>query len=369
MNILILNWRDIKNPKGGGAEVLTHEIAKGLVKKGNNVTQFSSLFKGGKKKETIDGVEVVRRGRPDVRHIFSSVHFEAYKFYKKNKGKYDLVIDEVHGVPFFTPLYVKEKKVALICEVAGGIWDITFSFPFNHLGKAIEKIYPRFYSGIQVVTISNSSKEALVDLGFVKALVSVIPLGCSVPIIEKKPSKNNNKTLIFVSRLTKSKGIEDALRAVHILKDKYSDIKLLIIGRGDDEYVSTLRDLIEKLGIKNNIEFKGFVSEKNKWKFLEEAHILLAPSSKEGWGLTIHEAGSRGTPAIGYNVEGLRDVIVDNKNGILCRKNNFKELAANVDKLLSDSKLYKRLQDGSIEERRKFSWDRTRREFIDIISR
>ncbi len=69
MRILILNWRDINNPLSGGAEILTHEIAKRLVALGNHV-----------------------------------VHFRAFLFYQREKGKFDVVRDEVHGIPFFLPL-------------------------------------------------------------------------------------------------------------------------------------------------------------------------------------------------------------------------------------------------------------------------
>lgn len=367
MNILIFNWRDIKNPKSGGAEILTHELAKGLVKNGHFVTQFSASFKSAKAEEIIDGVKIVRDGRPDVRHLFSSVHFKAYKFYKKHHGEFDLVIDEVHGIPFFTPLYVKEKKVALICEVAGNIWDITFKFPFNKLGILTEKVYPKFYKKIKVVTISNSSKEALVKIGFSRKNLFVIPLGCDVPIVSSFSNKLKTPTLIFVSRLTKSKGIEDAIRATYEIKKVTENIKTLIIGRGDRGYTDYLKTLSKSLGLSNNIEFLGFVSEKEKWNLLEKAHILLVPSSKEGWGLTVHEAGSRGTPAIGYNVEGLRDVIIDGKNGILCKKNNYRELTKEVSDLLIDKKRYKILQDGAIGERKKFTWKKTVSEFINII--
>jgi glycosyltransferase involved in cell wall biosynthesis len=100
---------------------------------------------------------------------------------------------------------------------------------------------------------------------------------------------------------------------------------------------------------------------------LENAQILLAPSSKEGWGLTVHEAGSRGTPVVGYNVEGLRDVIIDGRNGILCKKNNYKELAIKSVDILKDKKLYEKLQKGAVEERKKFTWERTVNDFIKVI--
>jgi len=95
MHILILNWRDIKNPWAGGAEVVTHEHAKRWVKAGLKVTQFSSMFKGAKKEENVDGVNIIRGGGP------YTVYYSAYKHYNSYfKGKFDLVIDEVNTIPF-----------------------------------------------------------------------------------------------------------------------------------------------------------------------------------------------------------------------------------------------------------------------------
>ncbi|OGH04400.1 MAG: hypothetical protein A2W22_05095 [Candidatus Levybacteria bacterium RBG_16_35_11] len=78
MNILIYNWRDIKNPAAGGAEVVTHEISKRLVLKGHKISLFTSGFKGCKEKETIDGVEIIRSGGR------FTVYLKAPQYYKKN---------------------------------------------------------------------------------------------------------------------------------------------------------------------------------------------------------------------------------------------------------------------------------------------
>ena len=82
MHILILNWRDIKNPSSGGAELLTHEMAKRWVEQNHQVTLFTSRFKKSKATEIVDGVKIVREGNPDLRSLFSSVHFNAYRYYK-----------------------------------------------------------------------------------------------------------------------------------------------------------------------------------------------------------------------------------------------------------------------------------------------
>jgi len=82
MNILIYNWRDIKNPAAGGAEVFTHEIAKRLVSKGHRICLFTSAFKGCEKNEIIDGLEIVRSGGR------FTVYLKAQQYYKKHSGEY-----------------------------------------------------------------------------------------------------------------------------------------------------------------------------------------------------------------------------------------------------------------------------------------
>ncbi len=367
MKILILNWRDIKNPQSGGAEILTHELAKRLAVK-NEVVWFAAKFKGAKSNEVIDRVRIIREGNPDARTLLSSVQYKAYKYYKKNlAGNLDLVIDEIHGIPFFTPLYINEKKVVLICEVAGKLWDVAVKFPFNLFGKFIENIYPSLYQNLPIITISNSSKKELSGIGFKSRAIHVLPLGCETPTVSSMPAKNNRPTLIFVGRLTKQKGIEDALLVIKKMKETMPNVLLWVIGRGDEEYVDDVKKMVSDLDLSKNIQFWGFISDKQRNTLLSKAHVLISPSAKEGWGLTVHEAGARGTPSVVYDVEGLRDVLIDGKNGLLCRENTPDEMSKLSILLLGDKKLYNKLQSGALHERKKFTWDATYEKFISSI--
>jgi len=367
MKVLILNWRDIKNPSSGGAEILTHEIAKGLVNRGHDVWQISALFNGAKKKEKIDGVVIERGGHPDARTLFHSVQYFAYKKYKEQfREKVDLVIDEIHGVPFFTSFYVKEKKLALICEVAGELWDIAVLPPFNFFGKFIEKIYPKFYQNLPILTISNSSKNELVKLGFKSSKIKILPMGTDSQIVSK-PKKEKTPTLIFLSRISKSKGVEDAIKSIAILKNEFSDIALWIVGRGDDTYLKELAHLVIKLNIQKNIKFLGFVTEKEKSDLLQKAHILITPSTKEGWGLTVHEAGAKMTPVVSYNVPGLRDVVKNKISGIITSENTPESLAKTLKRVLENKIVYQKLQRGALNERNKHDWKNTIDYLLTII--
>ncbi len=225
MNVVILNWRDLKNPLSGGAEILTHEIAKYLVSKKHTVTIFSSLFPNCKKTETIDGVKIIRDGKPDLRSVLNSVHYKAYKYYKDKKfGRVDVFVDEVHGVPFFTPLYIKEKKIALICEKAGSLWDSALPFPLNYAGRLTERIYPLLYKKMIILTISQSSKDELSSL-FPKEHIKIIYPGSSSKVLDHPVQKNNNMKLVFIARLLKTKGIEDIIDATFACKIKRKEIE------------------------------------------------------------------------------------------------------------------------------------------------
>lgn len=369
MHVLIFNWRDIRNPKAGGAEILTHEISKQLIKHGHSVTQFSSMFEYCKKKETVDGVKIIRDGHPDLRTLFSSVHFKAFDYYRRGLfGNIDVVIDEVHGVPFFTPLYIREKKVALICEYAGSLWDKAVAPPFNILGKIVERIYPYFYRKVTLTTISDSSRKELSEKLFRKRNVFVIHPGCATPIAKTVTKKPRNLTITFIARLAKSKGLEEAIKTAYELKKTHKDVMLHVVGRGEKSYVESIKKFIHEKDMDKNIVLHGYISEKEKISIIDQSHFHIITSEKEGWGLTVHEANARGVPVVSYNVEGVRDVIKNNINGFLVRKNTPKSLALQILTAHNDKKLYNRMVERSILERRKYTWENTEKEFKKLLA-
>lgn len=370
MNILIFNWRDIKNPKSGGAEILTHEMAKIWVKMGHRVTFFSSLFPGSLSLEMIDNVRIVRGGHPDTRFLFYSVHFQAFLYYLKNSNKFDVVIDEIHGIPFFTPWYVKKKKVVLICEVAGNIWQKMLGPVFGLIGRSVEKFYLKhIYKNATYLTISKSTKEELLKEG-ATGEIYVLPMGLTFPKnVSRKWEKEKDPTLIYVGRLAKSKGIEDAILALKEVSEKLKSIKFWVVGSGEKEYVEFLRKMAGSNGVAGRINFLGFVSEEKKFELMARAHVLVAPSIKEGWGLTIPEAGRVGTPAVGYNVEGLREVILDGKTGYLTRKNNFNELSKGILEMFENKAEYRKLSTAAKKLSLSYNWENTAKFALKILQK
>lgn len=369
MNILILSWRGPGHPNAGGAEISTHEHAKGWVKAGHQVTLFTSAFVGCKEEQVIDGIKIKRQGR----QIFE-VQWKAFKWYLLGRHpKFDLVVDQFHGIPFFTPLYVKEKKLAFIHEVTKEVWKLNpWIWPFNKIvafmGTIGEPwIFKLFYRKIPFMTVSESTKQDITLWGIPPKNVAVVHNGINI-LKRKSLSKEKKKTAIFLGAISKDKGTEDAIYIFKEIDNYEKGWQFWVVGKSDLIYLKIIKNLAKNLGIFNKINFFGYVSERKKFVLLSKAHILVNPSIREGWGLTVIEAAGVGTPTVGYNVSGLRDSIIDRKTGILCEVDPVKCSEA-VLALILNQKNYQRFRQNCIKWSKEFDWTKSTKQSLRLIQK
>ncbi len=338
MNILILNWRDPRHPRSGGAEYVTHEHAKGWVHMGDRVTWFSSMFPGAEREEMLDGVHIVRQGNVISVFLFAMVY---YFFHSK---KYDVIIDEVHGIPFFTVLYARTPTILFLHEIAGVIWDAMYPFPISMVGKALESWYIRLYRNHRVWTDADSTVDELVHAGIPRDHCVAIPCPVATPPLSNRPTKNADLTCISVGRIVQMKKVEDILIAFADILKEYPAAELWIVGAGDASYLSMLRGLSVSLHISDHVVWYGRVSERKKMDLLGQAHFLLHTSVKEGWGLVVLEAASSWTPSIAYGAGGLTDTVKDGKTGVIVRTFLPSDIAKNVIRIYGNQRVYRRMQ-------------------------
>lgn len=368
LNILIFSWRGPGHPNAGGAEISTHEHAKGWVKAGNSVTLFTSTYKGAKEEEWIDEVKIVRAGSQTL-----GIHLEAFKWYIFNDHpKFDLIIDQFHGIPFFTPIYVRAKKLAFIHETAKEVWKLNeFTFPLNMLvgilGSIFEPLIFRLYKKISFMTVSKSTKDDLVLWGIPENNINIILNGVTIPKLKIK--KNDKKTIVYLGALAKDKGIETALLSFSFIKKTLGeDVQFWIIGKSDPEYLNLLKTKAKDLELEK-VRFWGYVDEIKKYNLLSNSHILINPSVKEGWGIVVIEAAAMGTPTIAFNVAGLKDSIRDGKTGFLCTEMTAESLAKKAIELLNDKKKLEQISKNAILWSRNFSWDKSVNLSLKLIKR
>jgi len=343
MNILMFNWRDIRNPQAGGAEVFTHENTKRWVKKGHTVTIFCSAFKGCKKEETIDNVHIVRKGGR------FSVYLHAQKFYRKDA--YDIVIDQINTIPFFTPFFVKERKIAMIHQLAREFWFCEMPV-IGLAGYLLEPLYMRLYSGMQTVTVSDSTKKDLISLGFED--ISIVSEGIDFKPLDSLPEKEKDFTMIFVGRMKTTKKPMDAIKAYRNIKKKIPSAKLWMVGDGPEKFPEI-----------DGVTYFGRVSGEKKRRLMSSAHLILVPAVREGWGLVVTEANAMGTPAVAYDVPGLRDSVKHKITGLLCDPNP-ESMADTVFDLHTGSHL-QAYSENALENSHNYTWDRSAEEFLQIL--
>ncbi|MHA1754916.1 MAG: glycosyltransferase family 4 protein [Candidatus Odinarchaeia archaeon] len=355
MRVLVFNWRCWLNPAAGGAERFTYEVAKRLVGYGWGVTWFTAKYPNCKREESIDGIHIVRDGGR------YSVYRKAKQYYKKYfQGKYDLVLDEINTRPFMTVDYVKDVKiVALIHQLAREFWSYETPLPLSLIGRYyLENRWLRKYCNTPTITVSESTKSDLEQLGFKH--IFIVSEGLNIKPVDELPEKNAEPTIIFLGRLKKVKQPEHALKAFKIIKQQIPNIQLWIVGDGP------LRKKLEKKAIEG-VTIYGRVSEEEKISLLRKAHLLLFPGIREGWGLTVIEAASQGTPTIAYNVPGLRDSVKHMKTGILTPPNQIEQLAQMTIHALLNKKLLYKLSQQALEYSRNFNWDKTAQQVFKIL--
>lgn len=371
MNILLFSWRGPNHPNAGGAEISSHEHAKGWVREGHKVTLFTSFFSGAKREEVIDGIAIKRYGR----QMFG-VQWEAFVWYLfKAHEKFDLVIDQFHGIPFFTPIYIRAKKLAFIHEVAKEVWSLnSWPKPYNLLptiiGTILEPlIFKFFYRNTPFMTVSDSTKQDLILWGIQSQKIAVIHNGVIVPRKLQLFQKEKEPTLIFLGAISRDKGIEESLKAFARLYSQNKKYKLWVVGKAEGNYLERLKILSNRLGIKKGVTFYGFVNETKKFKLLAKAHILINTSVREGWGLVVIEAASVGTPTLAFDAPGLRDSIKDKVTGLLCKRRDTDELANLIKETIEDKTLFNDLSKNAYAWSEKFNWDKSVALSLQLIKR
>jgi glycosyltransferase involved in cell wall biosynthesis len=355
MRILWFNWRDLRNPEAGGAEVYTHEVMKRLAKKGYDISLFTSRFRGCQSNENINGVDIIREGNK------YTVYKEAKNYSKAYKHHYDLMIDEINTRPFFVHKFVKEKQVvALIHQLAREFWFYETRFPLNYIGcYYLEKKWLSNYKDTVTVTVSDSTKIDLEELGFRR--VFIVPNGLNVIPLSNVKEKEANPTVVFMGRLKKAKLPEHALQAFSIIKGEIHDAKMWIIGDG------YFRKKLESFK-KKDVTFYGYIPNEKKYELLSRAHIILVPGVREGWGQIVTEANAMGTPAIGYDVPGLRDSIRHGETGITITEKTPAAMAQQAISLLRIPDRLSKYSRNALEFSRQFSWDNTANLFEKVLN-
>jgi glycosyltransferase involved in cell wall biosynthesis len=352
VNVLFLNWRDPEHPRAGGAEYLTHGIARRLVERGHRATWFAGAFPGGAPERELDGVRIVRQGSA------ATVRVHAMRRYV-SLGVFDVVVDEINTLPFFAPLYARKPVVTLICQLAREVWFYEAPWPVAIAGYLAEPAYLQVYRRCPVLTISESSADSIRHIGL-RGAIDVMPMAIdqyapAAPL----PLSARDDAIVMVGRVTRSKRIDHVIRALAQLADgPLASTRLIVVGGGDERVKAELQRLAASLGISTRVQWEGYADEETKRRILRTARAIVMTSAREGWGLVVSEANLAGTPAVVYDIPGTRDSVRDRITGIRCAPTPA-ALAASLTALVSDPHRYGEMCNAAQTFAGTLTWDAT----------
>jgi len=364
MKILIVNWQDIKNPLAGGAEVHLHEVFSRIARMGHEVTLVCSSFPGAPPEENINGIRVMRRGG---RYLFN-FRFVLEYLMRLRKIPFDIVVDDMNKIPFFTPLYVRTPLYGITHHLFGKSIFLETNFLLASYVYWMERFAVALYKRRRIPFIvgSPSTVRELHEAGFDPQSVTLINYGVDHSTHNLRNAAKSPTPLIgYFGRLKKYKCVDQLLRALPLVLGSVPDLKVVIVGEGDDR--PRLEGLVRELHLQDVVEFTGFVSEEKKIALLQRMWCKVTTSSKEGWGLTVIEANACGTPVIASDVEGLRDAVRDGETGLLYRFGDVPDLAGKITRLLTDERLRQTLTQNAIEWSKKFDWEKAAQETLLLL--
>ncbi|RAK43493.1 glycosyltransferase involved in cell wall biosynthesis [Actinoplanes lutulentus] len=369
---MFLNWRDTRNPHGGGSEVYVEKIAGELIRRGYRATLFCAAHDEGPADETTAaGLRVVRRGgrhtvylRAALAYLLGMIGIGPLS--RRRGGRPDVLVDVGNGLPFFSPLWSRRPVIALVHHVHREQWPVVLTPRLARIGWWIESwLAPRLYSHCRYVTVSAATRDELAVLGVDPERVTIVHNGTPEMAPAAPVARTPEPSLVVLGRLVPHKRVEMALDAVAELHHEFPGLTLTVAGQGwwEDE----LREYAVKHGIADRVRFAGFVSDEEKRVLMSEAWLALTPSLKEGWGLTIVEAGAVGTPNIAIRgAGGVEESLVDGRTGLLA--DDTPDFIAKTRLLLADDALRAEMGSAARAHADCFTWPSAGEKFAGLIS-
>lgn len=355
----------MNHPEAGGAEVHLHEIMKGLVSRGHEVTLLSSSFPKAAPAEDIDGIRTVRAG-----DWWNANFLMPFKYMTALRGGgYDLIVEDINKLPFFTPLYARCPVVAIVPHLFGTTVFQETSMPFALYVWSYEALIPVVYRKVPFIAISESTRDDLIARGIDRSNVNLVHCGMDHGTYSFDPGVNKEETptVVFLGRLRKYKGVQILLRAMPAVREKVPGARLVVVG--DGPYRGDLEKTAAELGLGDAVTFAGHVTQEEKVRLLRTSHVAASPSPKEGWGLTVVEANACGTPVVASRSPGLRDSVRDGETGYLVTHGDHMELAGRIAELLLEREKRETMSAAAVDWARTFTWERCAAECAKIMEK
>ncbi|HMC41721.1 MAG TPA: glycosyltransferase family 4 protein [Acidimicrobiales bacterium] len=357
----IVGWRDLDDAEAGGSELHAATIARLWAAAGIAVTMRTSSASGHPAACERDGYQVVRKAgryavfaRTPLSHLLGRT------------ARPDGLVEIWNGMPFFSPVWARCARVVFLHHVHAEMWRMVIRpRALARVGEAVEfRLAPPFYRRARIVTLSESSRQEIVDLlGLPEDNVTVVPPGVD-PRFSPGGERAPRPLVVAVGRLVPVKRFDLLIEALARLRGRHRGLEAVIVGEGYER--RGLEASLRAAGAERWLHLPGYLSPSALVDLYRRAWVLASSSAREGWGMTITEAGACATPSVVTRIAGHLDAVVDGHSGLLA--SDLYGLIDGLDAVLSDAALRARLGRGAEEQAARYTWEATARGTLEALA-
>lgn len=352
----VITWRDLDHPEAGGSEVHIAALCRRWAAAGVEITLRTGAVPGGSRSLERDGY-TVRRAGGRISVLARNALTEALHA----GGRHGLV-EVWHGINFLAPLWARGPRIAFAHHVHAGQFGAVLPAPAARVAEGLERhAYPRLYRTTPLVTLSPSSRDALIELGYRPDRVTAVPPG-----VDERFTPGGQRAahplVVTVGRLVPQKATTALIEIAARVREHHPALTLAVVG--DGPCADDVRAAARRHG--SWVEVWGRVDDETLLDLYRRAWVVASASTSEGWNMTLTEAGACGTPAVATRIEGHRDAVVDGTTGILA--DDEAGLATGLITLLDDADLRNRMGAAAASYAREHTWDEAARAVFEVLA-
>ncbi len=372
MNIAIFSAGFFKNKKES-IRITLINFAKRLIEKGNKVVIICEN-KGFKEMEVIDGIRLYMVGnlKKSTKYDYYSVFKRVFSFSKsiiniqKNEN---LKFDIIHG---FSASPVLALRAVLCKRKLGRVKTVhTIKSYSRYKGSYL---FSRLLNKIDVVTVATRSMlQRLVKHGVKKEKIRIIPsfidLDKFKPMdkgkLKKKYGFKDKKVVLYYGLMHERKGVDDLIKAIPLVLKKEKDVVFLFAPRGfTEEYARK----IKKAGVWNNVKIVDKEIKIEDYVSLADMIVLPYASmvATESNPSCLLESMACKTPVVTTDFPELREIVTPEQDVLMAKPRDVVSLAENINRLLKDKKLQKKLVENAYKKSKEFDVKIITKQFIKL---
>ena len=368
----------------GGGETRYWEIAKRLVKLGDEVTVLTSALKGMPRyEEPIEGLRIYRGGwspHPLTHRSLLPVPGYVAWVLRSTRLLEDCDILDLNTYAsaiagLALARILGKPAVVTVHDVFSTAWLDGHNLAYGALGTLSERLIAWLNMGGVFITVSGASGRKIhLQLGVEKERIHVVPNGVDLGALKGVSTRGGvtqrPKRVIYVGRLIGYKNVHHLLHVVQKLHERGLDVVLDVVGSGAER--RKLELLCRELGVHERVRFHGFLERKEDvYRLISQADVLVNPSCFEGFSMVLLEALALGVPVVAYNLKAYEEFLVDNVNGLLVARGDVGGLSDAVEEVLTNAGLAKNLSTEGMKTAERFDWMQTtlrlRQVYEDVI--